>query len=109
MNGTLNISQVPESQTGDGPLKLYGLKPSPTTGEIITGPIFQGGHVPTGSFLQYVGRTSNKSDLVNKGYVDSKARTSEIAAKPVGDDVDPELKARMEDEYDQVLPGRPQQ
>ena len=45
MNGTLNISQVPESQTGDGPLKLYGLKPSPTNqDDIITGPIFQGGH-----------------------------------------------------------------
>ena len=63
MNGTLNISNVPESKTGDGPLKLYGLKPSPTNqDDIITGPIFQGGHVPTGSFLQYTGRTSNKSD-----------------------------------------------
>ena len=67
MNGTLNISNVPESQTGDGPLKLYGLKKSPTSDDIITAPIFQGGHVPTGSFLQYQGRTSNKNDLVNKG------------------------------------------
>ena len=97
MNGTLNISQVPESKTGDGPLKLYGLKPSPTNqDDIITGPIFQGGHVPTGSFLQYTGRTSNKSDLVNKGYVDNKARTSEIELSQLAEDeTDPDLLARI--------------
>ena len=103
MNGTLRISQVPEDKMGKGPLELYGLKPSPTNSEeIITAAIFAGGHMPAGSFLQYDGRISNKADLVNKGYVDSKARTSEIALSQLGDDVDPELKARMEDDYDQA-------
>ena len=101
MNGTLNISNVPESKTGDGPLKLYGLKKSPTSDDIITSPIFQGGHVPTGSFLQYTGRTSNNNDLVNKGYVDNKAQTSEVRLSQLADDIDPELKARM-DGYDQA-------
>ena len=101
MNGTLNISNVPESKTGDGPLKLYGLKKSPTSDDIITSPIFQGGHVPTGSFLQYTGRTSNNNDLVNKGYVDNKAQTSEVRLSQLADDIDPELKARM-DGYDQT-------
>ena len=97
MSGTLNISNVPDSQTGDGPLKLYGLKPSPTNqDDIITGPIFQGGHLPTGSFLQYQGRTSNKNDLVNKDYVDSKARTSEIELSQLAeDDTDPDLLERI--------------
>ena len=101
MNGTLRISQVPEDKMGKGPLELFGLKPSPTNSEeIITAAIFAGGHMPTGSFLQYDGRISNKADLVNKGYVDNKAQTSEVRLSQLADDVDPELKARMED-YDQ--------
>ena len=86
---------------GKGPLELYGLKPSPTNSEeIVTAPIFAGGHMPAGSFLQYDGRISNKADLVNKGYVDNKAQTSEVKLSQLADDIDPELKARMED-YDQ--------